>query len=88
MGVLLKTGWFKPSSVEETVRNLIASFDNNYLRTVSSAASFERDLIKEIRFVSAYRGDEEKSVLEYIHTHADELYQFAKSAVSKKVSEK
>ncbi len=78
----LKADWFKPSSVEQTVRNLIASFDRDYLKGVSFDA-FVKDLIKEIGFISVYRGDEEKSVLDYIRKHAEQLYEFAQSIVGR-----
>ena len=82
MGTPLKADWFKPTSLEQTLKNLVASFDRDYLRGVSIDA-FVKDLIKEIRFISVYRGDEEKSVLDYIREHADQLYEFAKSIVGR-----
>ncbi|MBI4488981.1 MAG: hypothetical protein HY694_07830 [Deltaproteobacteria bacterium] len=85
MGTALKADWFQPTSVEQTLKNLIASFDRDYLMGVSFDA-FVKDLIKEIRFISVYRGDEEKSVLDYIRKHAEQLYEFAQKIVGRNTS--
>ena len=74
---LLRSEWFDPSSVKRTLIHLIQNFDSKYLKSVSKSA-FEKDLTKEILYLSVYENAKEQEVVGFIREHIDELYEKAK----------
>ena len=73
----LRAEWFDPDSIETTLKNLLDTFDQNYLKTVSKPA-LEKDLTKEVLFLSAYDRNREKEIATYIHNHIELFYTYAK----------
>jgi hypothetical protein len=74
---LLTSEWFDPRSVKKTLIHLIDNFDSTYLESVSKSA-FEKDLTKEILYLSVYEKAKEPEVVGFIREHIDELYEKAK----------
>ena len=50
---MLKAGWFAESSIEKTLRNLIAASDVAYLKTVRPD-EFEKLLLSEVPFLAPF----------------------------------
>jgi hypothetical protein len=74
---LLTSQWYDRRSVKKTLIHLIENFDSKYLKSISKS-SFERDLTKEIIYLSVYEKAKEPEVISFIREHIDELYEKAK----------
>jgi hypothetical protein len=72
---MLKENWFDPTSIRDTLHNLIAASDVARLKTVRPE-EFAELLIREVQFLAPYEENERRAVEQYIHDHLSELYRF------------
>ena len=69
---MLKKSWFVESSIERTLKNLVAATDAECVKKLS-IEEFTRHLVNEVKMISAYDAEKEAEVTQYIERHAEEL---------------
>lgn len=71
----LRTKWFVPESIGDTVKNVIEAADLDYLAQVPQH-QFASLLIHEVRFLAPYSPQEARAMEQYVEQHLTELYRF------------
>ncbi len=75
---MLSENWYVPGSIKSTVENIVAAGDPTFVRQLASVVEFERRLIDEVGMLGVFPADEERRIENYIHTHREELFDYAR----------
>ena len=76
----LPNDWFVDGSYEQTLKNLIKSYE----QIPDTLGDFKEALTRDILMLSAYPKHEERAVIDYIKNNGKKLYDFAKTVVKRR----